>query len=575
MSEVFAFGESALKQQHFYTAREHPVLIVAPDGAVQAIQKAVELRTAGRNFDAALILREQTTVQAVTLGKELLRFSQDFDQRRNAYELLSRNQLEFGGKKQAEIGALTAPIAKTLSDIAALADRWLVRSWREYRRNVSLLGLSRNAFREVVLDTTIPDVRPDPNADAIVVWAPDEVPESIAVVLFGLEEFRRPSYVVCRPGPMYGLKTILVPPEDARRALLRAQVVVDAAVDGPSAALTFLSRGIRTVASRTTGAPEYAAQIRTYEPSVRRSIFAAISVALGEGVSALHVPTARPEFSKPATVEDAAPTVSLIVRTHNRPQFLRRALQSIEAQTYPNTETVVINNGGDAGAITAICAAFPRARLTTIEQTDIASAATRGLEEARGKYAGLLDDDDALFADHVRRLCDALVLSGARAAYADALNVYVRTVSRSYALSGYCGIFVPALERTSMLSVCQVVGSCRMMFDRGYLLSSGGFLPEFFPADDYEAWLRLIESSDVIRVAAVTSMYTQFLDRSNTSIARGPAYVGAHKAVYNAHPTTRQAVLQQRERLLASIRQRGGLGMAPPAVIFDPQPLLF
>ncbi|MDP9111093.1 MAG: glycosyltransferase, partial [Candidatus Eremiobacteraeota bacterium] len=340
-------------------------------------------------------------------------------------------------------------------------------------------------------------------------------------------------------------------------------------------ALAFLSREIRAVASRTTGVVEFAPRMRTYEPSQRRSVFAAISAALGEAAPGFDLPGAYEAPSHPAVVQDAAPVVSMIVRTFDRPRFLRRALQSVQAQTYPNTEAVVINNGGEGARVAAICAEFPRARLVSIEKSNIADAATRGVEEARGRYAGLLDDDDLLFPDHVRRLCDALVRSGARAAYGDAVNIYLRTVGASYAVSGYRGIFVPALERTTMLSVCQVVGSSRIMFDREFVLGSGGFRPEFFPADDYEAWLRIIESSDVVRVAAVTSLYTQFLDRSNTSTARGPDYVAAHKAIYEAYPSTRQAVVAKREQLLAEIDRRGGHGMAPPAVVFDPQPLLF
>ena len=40
------------------------------------------------------------------------------------------------------------------------------------------------------------------------------------------------------------------------------------------------------------------------------------------------------------------PLVSVIVPTHNRPDLLMRALRSIQEQTYPNIETVVVNDAG-------------------------------------------------------------------------------------------------------------------------------------------------------------------------------------------------------------------------------------
>ena len=40
------------------------------------------------------------------------------------------------------------------------------------------------------------------------------------------------------------------------------------------------------------------------------------------------------------------PLVSIIVRTKDRPRLLRRALQSIAAQTYRPIEVVLVNDGG-------------------------------------------------------------------------------------------------------------------------------------------------------------------------------------------------------------------------------------
>ena len=45
-------------------------------------------------------------------------------------------------------------------------------------------------------------------------------------------------------------------------------------------------------------------------------------------------------------MEEKTPLVSIIVRTKDRPKLLKRALQSIFAQTYRPIEVVLVNDGG-------------------------------------------------------------------------------------------------------------------------------------------------------------------------------------------------------------------------------------
>ena len=45
-----------------------------------------------------------------------------------------------------------------------------------------------------------------------------------------------------------------------------------------------------------------------------------------------------------------SPTVTIVVRTRNRPAMLRRALASIDSQTYRNFEVVVVNDAGGRGS---------------------------------------------------------------------------------------------------------------------------------------------------------------------------------------------------------------------------------
>lgn len=566
MNRVQAFGERAAAAQRYYRPDERPLVIVSPDGAVDAMRACVAWREAGILFDGAFLLDDPKTAQARIAGGQILRASPDFDNRRNAFELLARGPV-------AVNGALAEAVLKTLADCAALCERYRVHSWREYRRVTSMLGMSRPPRLLPAVDEEIPGVRPAPDADAVVVWAPGALPEELGAILLALEELHRPAYVVAKPGPVYGLKTIVVARENAARALTRAAVVIDANPDVPCA-LSFAKRGFRTVTAAPGGAAEFAPSMPAYDPWSRRSVFGAVVAALGAPPAAVHPPPPASPAPR-ATVSERAPLASVIVRTRDRaPGFLRRALRGIESQTYPNVEALVVNDGGDETAIAAVAAGFSRARWITVPSGGVARAATAGVRAARGKYAGFCDDDDLLFPDHVERLAGALERSGALAAFADALNISVRKAGKNFAVAGYRLVHVPAVEPSVMLWLCQIVGSSRMLFERAWVEASGPFVPGIAPADDYEVWLRLLGSDDIVPAGAVTSLYTQFMDRTNASIVQGGRYADAHRAIYAMHPTERPGIRGQRERVLRQLETDGGLRQFAPVVTLDPQPLL-
>lgn len=571
------FGIRAQQKAEGYVGGDLPLLVVSADGAVPAIQEGVRMRERGQRFDCAFVIDEPYVAQSRLLGVEILRSSQDFDQRRNAFELLDRGHVSFNGSAQAQYGLLSEAIAGTLHDLAALCEHFVVQSWREYRKIQTLLGVRRPARIGISPDNSIPRVTVDATADAVVVWAPDSVPEEISVLLFALEEVRRPSYVVARPGPTYGLKTVVVVPQACERVLARARVVIDASADSPRAALTLASRGFRTVASIPSGAVQYAPSIELYEPRSRRSVFGAVASAAGKPPS--KVTFARPAVPSPparVSVRERAPLTSVIVRWHSRPlEFLRRAVAGVQAQTYPNIEALIVNDGGDPSVPALVESEFPRARVLNQENGGVARAGTAGVREARGKYAGFCDDDDFLFPDHIERLVDVLERSGALSAHTSGMNAYFSPAGRNFSLRGYRAVLVPAVEPSTMLSICQVVGSARMLFHRAWVEASGPFEPSIAPADDYEMWLRLLAADDVANVDAVTWLYSQFSNSENASVAQGSVYAQAHRTIYRMHPCERVAVIRRREELVTILERNGGHGMFAPVVTFDPQPLLF
>ena len=113
------------------------------------------------------------------------------------------------------------------------------------------------------------------------------------------------------------------------------------------------------------------------------------------------------------------PLVSVIVRSVGR-DTLAQALDSIARQSYANIEVVVVDAvGQDHPPLPATCGSHPLRLCGRGERLGRSRAANVGLEEARGEYLILLDDDDWFLPSHIVALVAALEqASSAEVAYA-------------------------------------------------------------------------------------------------------------------------------------------------------------
>jgi len=89
--------------------------------------------------------------------------------------------------------------------------------------------------------------------------------------------------------------------------------------------------------------------------------------------------------------------VSVIVPTHNRLGYLRECLASVEAQTCPPFEIIVVDDGSADGTVEWLQDTRPEVRVILQENLGPGAARNRGAAEARGEYLAFLDSDDLWF----------------------------------------------------------------------------------------------------------------------------------------------------------------------------------
>lgn len=203
------------------------------------------------------------------------------------------------------------------------------------------------------------------------------------------------------------------------------------------------------------------------------------------------------------------PLVSIIVRTKDRPTLLKRALQSISAQTYRPIEVVLVNDGGCDLDTLELKESLGDVSLNDIkleENRGRAKAGNVGAENASGEYVGFLDDDDEFYPEHIETLVNFLKLnSGYGVAYSDC--EIVRAGEQSIEAVGTQGFVAPADFSKTLLYFENYIPFMSVIFRKGILAESGGLDEKLELYEDWDLLLRISEQSSICHLGKLTTKY--------------------------------------------------------------------
>lgn len=202
------------------------------------------------------------------------------------------------------------------------------------------------------------------------------------------------------------------------------------------------------------------------------------------------------------------PLVSIIIRTCNRPDVLKNAIDSVLEQTYSNIEIVIIEDGSNS-AEEMLQREYANLRyqyMHTKKKSGRTVAGNLGLKNAGGEYFNFLDDDDILLPNHVKTVLEALKRENGLAAYAIAeehqivSGIYPYKVKRK---------FVRYNQPYSKLLLCykNYIPIQSIMFHRSLYEMCGGFDEKLDYLEDWDMWVRYSAKCDFVFVPEVTSVY--------------------------------------------------------------------
>ena len=202
----------------------------------------------------------------------------------------------------------------------------------------------------------------------------------------------------------------------------------------------------------------------------------------------------------------AKPTVSLIVPVYNTPErWLRAAIESVIAQTYPHWELCIADDASTSAATVAVLAEYSvrdkRIRVTRRKVNGhISAASNSALALATGKYVALLDHDDEIAPTALYWMVEAIERNP------DAVLVYSDEDKIDEDGNRFDPYFKP--DWNPELALCQNFVNHLTVYRRDAVIAAGGFREGFEGSQDWDLMLRLVggaspSTSSVVHVPRV------------------------------------------------------------------------
>lgn len=206
-------------------------------------------------------------------------------------------------------------------------------------------------------------------------------------------------------------------------------------------------------------------------------------------------------------IEEILP-VTVVIRTKDRPQLLREAVDSVRRGAYPS-KIIVVNDGGHSPG--DLLSGQSQVTLIDHERTRGRSEAMNtGVRSATTPFVTFLDDDDVYYPEHLSILTRAAQHSSHRAYYTDAVSVFLEMGDDgAYLARKRLRMYAQDFDR-NLLLFDNYIPLTTLLLRRDDFLSVEGFDPAFDLFEDWDFLIRLSKTGSFLRVPRITCEVRHF-----------------------------------------------------------------
>lgn len=200
-----------------------------------------------------------------------------------------------------------------------------------------------------------------------------------------------------------------------------------------------------------------------------------------------------------------APLVSAIIPTFNRAAYVARAIDSALAQTWPNVEVVVCDDGSTDNTTEVLAQYGNRIRVVSQTNQGLSAARNTAIKASSGEFLALLDDDDEWLPERLA-IQMPLMLDNPDAGLVGGGAVLIDAAGNQLPHQGPARIGVEHVAFKAFFPANRI--TCPTALIRRSVIDSVGAFDTTLPyAEDYDMWLRIAAGHQVSIVPQKVARY--------------------------------------------------------------------
>ncbi|WP_262886638.1 glycosyltransferase family 2 protein [Pontibacter russatus] len=194
------------------------------------------------------------------------------------------------------------------------------------------------------------------------------------------------------------------------------------------------------------------------------------------------------------------PLFSIIVTTYNRPQLLKRAVDSIINQINNEWEIIIVNDGSDIAYTIDFESINSNIRYYYKQNSGLPSSRNFGISKAKGNYICFLDDDDEYLPNHLLVLANLIKEKPGAGLY--------RTLTK---ISSSGKVTLQEFNYNADANTVQNLFSCMLTVNNvcipSEVFEQYRFDPSIPIAEDYDLWVRIALRHNFVLAKEYTTIY--------------------------------------------------------------------
>lgn len=195
---------------------------------------------------------------------------------------------------------------------------------------------------------------------------------------------------------------------------------------------------------------------------------------------------------------------SIVMPAYNVGLFIKESIECVLAQTYPNYELIIVDDGSKDNTFEVI-SCFDDSRIKVIRQENKGLGAARnvGIKNCSNEYIAFLDSDDLWTVDKLQNVVNNLE-ENVGVYYSNALE-FKSTID--HAIPNRYAEPIKNISKNDLILIYDYIVVSSSVVPRKILQEFSGFSEEFNGTEDWDLWIRISRKYNFKKIESYDCYY--------------------------------------------------------------------